>query len=143
MQHRTGTHPKSGKAPLFEITVLKLASEDTERLKFLRNQAEQSKETYQALLRDIIEECINLKIDKLEQCKTSLFCEMLHSLAQAISTQCSVPTHPSLKVINLIQMDRHLFNYCYALDPTTVCNNYQNYHSLVLEATKSVFQCTL
>ena len=57
--------PKSAKASDYKITLSKSASENGERVSFLKQQIQQAKETYEFSLKNVIEECITLKTTAL------------------------------------------------------------------------------
>ena len=54
--------PRSAKATDFKMTLSTGAKEDEERVSFLEQQVQQSKDSYESSLKTVIEECIALEI---------------------------------------------------------------------------------
>ena len=63
--------PCSTKASDFKITLSHGAMEDEERVCFLEQQIEQAKDSYEASLKPVTEECISLEIQAVKKKKCS------------------------------------------------------------------------
>ena len=103
--------PKSAKATDFKITLSKGASEDSKRVSFLEQQIQQAKDTYELLLKNVIEECISLETIALQSQENDTIYTLLATIAEAISSFEGLKTDVHQKVISLIYLDCSFISY--------------------------------
>lgn len=122
--------PRSARASDFKLTVSKKAAEDTTRVEFLQGQVDQAKLTYEATLRNVVEECITLEKNALVKEEKALTSELLHGLASAVNTLEGAPCDPHLKVSNLLELDSTLFKHSPDRTKPALRNTYCAHHSI-------------
>lgn len=128
--------PKSCRASDFKITLSKAAIDSSsERVTFLEGQANQAKEAYQATLRTVVTECIEVEIKSLGMEEKSLTADLLESLAKATSTLAgTTDTDAHLRVTNLVELDKGLFKYSPVTTHASVREMYALHHSVTMPA---------
>ena len=103
--------PRSAKATDFKITLSAGAKEDEERVSFLEQQIQQAKDSYESSLKSVIEECIALEIQAVENPNTRL---LLISCSQGILSSSSFSCYLLLRLLvymYLSQLMRTFTNY--------------------------------
>ena len=134
--------PKSAKASDFKITLSKGASEDGERVSFLEQQIQQSKETYESSLKNVIEECITLETNALQSQEYEIIYSPLPALAEAINTLEGLNTNVHQKVITLLYLDSSFLSHTTATSRETFITSYCAHHNLDTIPSPSIHPLT-
>ena len=122
--------PKSAKATDFKITLSKGASEDSERVSFFEQQIQQAKDTYESLLKNVIEECISLETTALQSQENDMIYTLLASIAEAINTLEGLKTDVHQKEISLIYLDCSFISYTTSTSRDSFISSYCTHHNL-------------
>ena len=134
--------PKSAKASDFKITLSKGASEDGERVSFLKQQIQQVKDTYKSSLKNVIEECITLETTTLQSQETDTIYSLLPSLAEAINTLEGITTDVHQKVVTLLYLDSSFLSYTTSKCHESFISSYCAHHNLDTIPSPSIHPLT-
>ena len=134
--------PKSAKASDFKITLSKGASEDGERVSFLKQHIQQAKDTYKSSLMNIIEECITLETTALQSQENNTIYTLLPSLAEAINTLEGITTDVHQKVVTLIYLDSSFLSYTTSNSRDSFISSYCAHHNLDTIPSPSIHPLT-
>ena len=146
MEQDTSYVPRSTKATDFNITLSNGAKEDEERVSFLEQQIQQAKDSYESVLKNVIEECIALEIQAAKKEESQLIMDLFPAIGTAIQKLQGIECNEHLQIVNALKMMPTLLQY----GPIKNINNflmfYQTHHSLddiVGSPQVSFLMCTL
>ena len=134
--------PKSAKASDFKITLSKGALEDGERVSFLEQQIQQTKETYKSSLKNVIEECITLETTALQSQENDTIYSLLPALTETINTLEGLNTNVHQKVITLLYLDSSFLSHTTSTSRESFIASYCAHHNLDTIPSPSIHPLT-
>ena len=134
--------PKSSEASDFKITLSNSASEDGERVSFLKQQNQQAKETYKSSLKNVIEEYITLKTTALQSQENNTIYSLLPALAEAINTLEGLNSDVHQKVITLLFLDSSFLSHTTSTSHKSFIASYCAHHNLDTIPSPSIHPLT-
>ena len=134
--------PKSAKASDFKITLSKGASDDGERVSFLEQQIQQSKETYEYSPKNVIEEYITLETNALQSQENETIYSLLPALAEAVNTLEGLKTNVHQKVVTLLYLDSSFLSHTTSTSHETFIASYCAHHNLETISSPTIHPLT-
>ena len=101
-----------------------------ERVSFLEQQIQQSKDSYESSLKSVIEECIALEIQAAKKEESQLIMDLFPAIGKAIQQLQGTDCDPHLQTVNALKMTPTLLQYGPIGNIINFLHFYQNHHTL-------------